>query len=67
MVAMAIPIEFIGTGDVQTITPSEGQYGQEFLKQVTSVPEPATMLLFGSSLIGLAAAGRKKFRKNNSR
>jgi hypothetical protein len=35
----------------------------EFQAFGTPIPEPATMLLLGSGLIGLAGYGRKKFFK----
>ncbi len=42
----------------------EGQENQAFLfGQITAIPEPATMLLLGSGLIGLAGFVRKKFKK----
>jgi hypothetical protein len=30
---------------------------------INSVPEPATMLLFGIGILGLARVGRKKYQK----
>ena len=46
--------------DGAVVMPS-GTY-QDFLVR-KSVPEPASMLLFGSALIGLAVIGKKKFKK----
>ena len=47
---------------VVNIFDENGVYKQSQLI-ANPVPEPATMLLFGSGLVGLAAIGRKKIRK----
>lgn len=52
---------FIGDGG--SMWQSKNGISNITLFGTTPVPEPATMLLFGSGLIGLAAVGRKRFRK----
>ena len=57
-------IDELGTGELRIGIHVQG-FASGGSESFVTVPEPATIVLFGTGLIGLAGLGRKKFFKQN--
>jgi len=62
--AVSVDLSFLQS-DIFTVHATLSCGNDNLMGKTAPVPEPATMLLFGTGLVGMATIGRKKFRKKS--
>jgi hypothetical protein len=63
-IAGILTIDIASTGLAVTGAPAQAAFDNFALNAVSTVPEPASILLIGGGLLGLSLIGRKKFARN---